>query len=326
MSSLILRILAYLALAWASIAVANGAEAGVMGSALSSFGQLLPGQTIQFGSSNCYYPEGWNGRGWYQCGDEWNDGFGWIGLFNLNTFGGSALQRHHQHTFAVSHPPAANPVYPPIDPSRGLGARGAPASLHSFGEQPFSLGNGRFRVSARAEFALRLVSTPAPRPSLPVLRAGDSTAALAAAIFITFTTSEFPTSARPPPQVLPTAVVSIPAVVCMGLAGPQESTSARPPPQVLPASVASIPAAASMDLVGPQESASARLPPQVLPAASMGLAAREEPTSAGSPPQVLPAAAFMEGAGFSRAAGRGSDRAASDIAERSMSNGVVRRQ
>jgi hypothetical protein len=122
MSSLILRILAYLALALASFAVANGAEAGVLGSALSSFRRLSPAQTIQFGGSNCYYAEGWNGRGWYQCGDEWNDGFGWIGPFNLNTFGGAAVRRHHPHTFAVSHPPAPNPVYPRLEPSRRLGA------------------------------------------------------------------------------------------------------------------------------------------------------------------------------------------------------------
>ena len=45
---------------------------------------------------------------------------------------------------------------------------------------------------------------------------------------------------------------------------------------------------------------------------------------AGSPPQVLPAPAFMEEAGLSRAAGQHSDRAASDIAERSLSDGVVK--
>jgi len=135
MSSLILRILAYLALALASFAVADGAEAGVFGSALSSFGRSSPAQTVQFGGSNCYYTEGWNGRGWYQCGDQWNDGFGWIGPFNLNTFGGAAVRRHHQHTSAVSHPPAANPVYPRLEPSRRLGAGGAPA-LRTFGNGP----------------------------------------------------------------------------------------------------------------------------------------------------------------------------------------------
>ena len=73
---------------------ADGAEAAVLGSALSSFARSSAAQTVQFGGSNCYYADGWNGRGWYQCGNEWNDGFGWIGPFNSNTFGGSAIRRH----------------------------------------------------------------------------------------------------------------------------------------------------------------------------------------------------------------------------------------
>ena len=134
MSSSTLRILGYAALALSSFAVANGAEAGVMGGALASFGHSSPVQTVQFGGSNCYYADGWNGRGWYQCGDEWNDGFGWIGPFNLNTFGGSATRRHHQNV-VVSHPRAPNPVYPRLEPPRRLGARGAPA-FHTFGSAP----------------------------------------------------------------------------------------------------------------------------------------------------------------------------------------------
>src|ERR1700722_20836287 len=79
-------------------------------------------------------------------------------------------------------------------------------------------------------------------------------------------------------------------------------------------------AAASMGLAGRQESTSARLPPQVLQASEVSMPAEgwELPTSARPLRQVLPAAAFMalEGAGLSKAAGRRSDRAASDIAER----------
>jgi hypothetical protein len=118
-----LRILGYVALALAAFAVADGAEAGLVGSALASFGRLSPVQTVQFDGSNCYYADGWNGHGWYQCGNEWNDGFGWIGPFNLNTFGGSAIRRHH-HGVAVSHPPALNPVSPRLEPPRRLGAAG----------------------------------------------------------------------------------------------------------------------------------------------------------------------------------------------------------
>jgi hypothetical protein len=133
------RILAYLALALASLTVVDGAGAsvgGMSGSALSSFGRLSPVQTVQYGGSNCYYAEGWNGRGWYQCGNQWNDGFGWIGPFNLNTFGGPAIRRHHRVGVAVSHPTAPNAVYPRPEPSRRLGAGGAPA-LHTFGSPGF---------------------------------------------------------------------------------------------------------------------------------------------------------------------------------------------
>ena len=135
MSSSTLRILGYAALALSSFAVANGAEAGVMGGALSSFGHSSPVQTVQFGGSNCYYADGWNGRGWYQCGDEWNDGFGWIGPFNLNTFGGAGGPAPSRHGVVVSHPGAPNPVYRSLEPPRRLGAGGAPA-FHTFGGVP----------------------------------------------------------------------------------------------------------------------------------------------------------------------------------------------
>ena len=277
MSSLT-RFLALLALALLSFAVANGAEAGVHhGSALSSFGRSSPAQTVQFGGANCYYADGWNGRGWYQCGDEWNDGFGWIGPFNY-TFGDSAIRRHHRHGVVVSHPRAPNPVYPRLEPSRRLGAGAFRRSILSPAVQP--------RVAlAPAVFQPRLTSTPALRPSPPVLPA-----ALAAAIFITFTAREFPTSGRLSRPGL------LAAEVFMGLAGPRESTSARLPPGFAGAEV-SMAAAAFMGLAGPEESTSARLPPQVLRASEvsmpamvcMGLAGPQGSTSARLPPQVLSA-------------------------------------
>jgi hypothetical protein len=145
MSSSTLRILGYVALALSAFAVADGAEAGLVGSAFASFGRSSPVQTVQFGGSNCYYADGWNGRGWYQCGNEWNDGFGWIGPFNLNTFGGSAIRRHH-HEVVISHPRALNSVYPRLEPSQRLGALGAATSaglraggapaVHTFGGAP----------------------------------------------------------------------------------------------------------------------------------------------------------------------------------------------
>ena len=135
MSSSTSRILGYVAPALSAFAVADSAEAGLLRSVLCSFGHPSPVQTVQLGGSNCYYAEGWNGRGWYQCGSEWNYGFGWIGPFNLNTFGASASRRHHRHGAVVSYPRALNPVYPRLEPPRRLGARGAPA-FHTFGAAP----------------------------------------------------------------------------------------------------------------------------------------------------------------------------------------------
>ena len=145
------RILAYSALALSSFAVVNGAEAGIIGSALSSFAHSSPAQTVQFGGANCYYAEGWNGRGWYQCGSEWNDGFGWIGPFNLNTFGGSPLQRHHRHGVIVAHPRAPNPVYRSPEISRSPSATGAPG-FHTLTSSSASRRFGAAGVPASPNF------------------------------------------------------------------------------------------------------------------------------------------------------------------------------
>ena len=77
-----LRVLGYLALA--SALFVSGAEAGVgasSGGAFSSFGRLSPVQTVQDGG-DCWYDNGWNGPGWYQCGNEWNNGLGSVGAFS----------------------------------------------------------------------------------------------------------------------------------------------------------------------------------------------------------------------------------------------------
>jgi hypothetical protein len=142
MFSLTLRILGYLALALSAFAVADGAEAGLVGSALSSFGHSSPVQTVQFGGSNCYYAEGWNGRGWYQCGSEWNYGFGWIGPVNLNTFGAFAIRRNHRHGPVVSHPRALDPIYPRLEPPRRLSVRRAEPSAGRTSRAPAFGGGG----------------------------------------------------------------------------------------------------------------------------------------------------------------------------------------
>jgi hypothetical protein len=151
MSSSTLRILAGSALALSSFAAVSGAEAGIIGSALSSFTHSSPTQTVQFGGANCYYADGWNGRGWYQCGNEWNDGFGWIGPFNLNSFGGSVGQRHHRHGVVVARPRAPNPVYRSPEMSQGPGARSVPG-FHTFTSSPAPRRFGAAGVPASPNF------------------------------------------------------------------------------------------------------------------------------------------------------------------------------
>jgi hypothetical protein len=117
-----LRIFAYLALAVAPIG--GGADAGVgdtAGGAVSSFGRLSPVQTVQ--SGDCWYDNGWNGPGYYPCGNEWNsrpDVAEPVAPIIIPAF-----RRHHRHSVVVAHPQAPKPIYPGA-PSVRLGA-GAPA-------------------------------------------------------------------------------------------------------------------------------------------------------------------------------------------------------
>jgi hypothetical protein len=117
------RILAYLALALAPFASAADAGVGDTSGALSSFGRLSPMQTVQYGGDDCWYDNGWNGPGYYPCGNEWSNGLGGAGPGSSILV--PAIRRHHRHGVVVAHPKAANPIYPGA-PSRRLGV-GAPA-------------------------------------------------------------------------------------------------------------------------------------------------------------------------------------------------------
>jgi hypothetical protein len=130
---------------------ASGAEAGVGesgGSALSSFGRLSPAQKVQYGG-DCWYDNGWNGPGWYQCGNEWNNGLGWVGPFGSNGFVGAAIRRHHHHGVGVGHSQAPNNLYRGVQPSQGLGAGAVPPSAGLRAAAPaFGAGPGFRRFGA----------------------------------------------------------------------------------------------------------------------------------------------------------------------------------
>ena len=108
MSRLTLRILTCLAPAFALLA--SDAEAGLGGissGAQSSFAHLSPVQTVQY-AGDCWYDNGWNGPGYYPCGNEWNSGFGGAGP--VVPIIAPAIRRHHRHGVVVAHP-EPKPIY-----------------------------------------------------------------------------------------------------------------------------------------------------------------------------------------------------------------------
>jgi hypothetical protein len=57
------------------------------------------------GDDYCWYSDGWNGPGWYECGDQEIYGFGWGGANGWNGWGGGDhIRRHGYHGVGVYHP------------------------------------------------------------------------------------------------------------------------------------------------------------------------------------------------------------------------------
>jgi hypothetical protein len=90
-------------LALLSLPISNAAIAGVaenMGGVADLLKRTAPVTKAQYDSSDdgdlCWYDQGWQGPGWYLCGDEWDYGVGWFGLHR---------NRHrHLHGIAIAHP------------------------------------------------------------------------------------------------------------------------------------------------------------------------------------------------------------------------------
>jgi hypothetical protein len=132
MSRQVLRLLTYLALAFALLA--SDAEAGVgdtSGGALSSLGDLSPVQSVQY-AGDCWYDNGWNGPGYYPCGNEWNNGF--VGAGPVGPIIVPAIRRHHRHGVVVAHP-EPKPIYPAA-PYPRLGAGVPPGQFHGSASAP----------------------------------------------------------------------------------------------------------------------------------------------------------------------------------------------
>ncbi len=143
------RILACLALALASFAVVDraGANVGDMsGGSLSLFGRSSPAQSVQYGGDDCWYDNGWNGPGYYPCGNEWNNGLGGAGA--VGPIVGPAIHRHHRHGIVVAHPQPPNLIYPGA-PSRRLGVGVPSGHFHGGAGAPaFGVSPGWRRLGA----------------------------------------------------------------------------------------------------------------------------------------------------------------------------------
>ena len=83
---------------------------------------------VHLGIPYCWYPNGWRGAGFYQCGFAWRTGFGWGGPWGWNGWGGGwrsgwnghgwhrgmTVHHHHHH-----HRPAIGPATETIGPVTG---------------------------------------------------------------------------------------------------------------------------------------------------------------------------------------------------------------
>ena len=152
--------------AFFALAFARSAEAGVGGGAgevLSSVRYTAPIEKAQYdvfdNDNYCWYDDGWQGAGWYLCGEEWDNGVGWGGPFGWNGWGGGGhIWRHrHPHPEPPKHGRDHGPR-PPVGPgggpfshtfrngpgSTGVGSGSSPifGGFHGGGAAPPSLGSG----------------------------------------------------------------------------------------------------------------------------------------------------------------------------------------
>jgi hypothetical protein len=115
--SLLAALLALVAAPLASVAEAGvGDNAGGVGGLMKRIAPVEQAQYFSFDDNNfCWYDGGWQGPGWYWCGDEWTDGVGWGGPYGWNGWRGGRFRRHHSHGGGVWH--AGRPPAPAINGS-----------------------------------------------------------------------------------------------------------------------------------------------------------------------------------------------------------------
>lgn len=164
------RVSAFLALVFTPLLAVDGAEAGVgvmSGGSLSSVGHFAPVQTVQ--SDGCWYDNGWNGPGYYPCGNEWNsrpDAAGAVAPIIIPALRGIIAMRS-----SLRIPTRGTRSIPwRRSPAHGPGLRSLPALQGS--------------VVLAPQAFICLIPAPARRQSLPVLPVAECITASAGAIFI----------------------------------------------------------------------------------------------------------------------------------------------
>ena len=110
-----------------------GGGAGGVGSAVRRASLVRPAQYYQFeGQNYCWYAQGWQGPGWYVCGEEWDSGVGWGGPGGWLGLGGAGRPwRSGRRGVGEWHrrpPPNALGARPA--PWAGVGVVGAPHARH----------------------------------------------------------------------------------------------------------------------------------------------------------------------------------------------------
>ena len=155
------------------LAIANCAQAGVgdyaRGAPLS-LKFMSPAEKAQYyslddSSNYCWYNNGWQGPGWYLCGDEWLNGFGWGGPYGWNGWGGGYwIRRHGSHGIGVWHPGAPNKVFG--------GAASPSPGLQAAHRRPLASRAAAFRLSMVSEAAGFSWPGPGGAPASPGFQGG----------------------------------------------------------------------------------------------------------------------------------------------------------
>ena len=141
----------------------SAAEAAIADSPFVSanhVAHVAPVEDVNFiwgGRAFCWYPNGWNGPGFYQCGFAWRTGIGWGGPWGWNGWGGGwragwnghgwhrgmTVHHHHHHNRPGHRPPHNRPGHGNNRPGHGNNRPGHGNNRPGHGNNRPGHGNNR---------------------------------------------------------------------------------------------------------------------------------------------------------------------------------------